>query len=611
MNMRNKLTTITLAFSAAMLGACANYDEAPAERGSFCLDVRMGEPATRTAMSQDELLSTAKVSIYKGDFTGKVREYVYSQMPESIYLPADEYRVDVIAGEISKENPVSASWDQKSYKGSSNVTVEAGVSNNVTVTAKVCNVISNVTFDPSVSEAFEDGYSCTVGLDGETTAELVYGAADGGKDGFFIASGFEPSLRWSFSGTLRKDGNSFSKSGEIKAVESGKRYRLNLKYTEKDGILAFDILVDDSTNNIYDDIIFEGTSTGIAQSAKYEIWAGHFTAHADVDEAQYDKDKVRFEVRAKDTQDWTPVTAVRESEGTFSAEINGLSPSTTYEYRLVLTSLESGAEEILAAPSDVTTDKAVPVPNGGFETTSNDESSKYKSFYDPASSDPTLQKQWWGNGNEGATLVGSSSVICYPDASDYKEGSQSVCLQSRWVVVKFAAGNLFSGHFGDLIGTTGGTVYFGRPFTARPTALRFWMKYSGGVINRDSNNVPEDGKKGNYDKASIRIALGTWDYRRYGGDADSPVLVNTTDVSTFVDFSTDNSTIAFGEKIVPSDDSNPAKDWIQVTLPLEYRSLTTYPTHIIISCAASMYGDYFAGYDDSKLWLDGMELLYE
>lgn len=216
-----------------------------------------------------------------------------------------------------------------------------------------------------------------------------------------------------------------------------------------------------------------------------------------------------------------------------------------------------------------------------------------------------------GNGNYGATLVGSSSVICYPDASDYKEGTQSVCLQSRWVVVKFAAGNLFSGHFGDLIGTTGGTVYFGRPFTARPTALRFWMKYSGGVINRESNNVPEGGKKGNYDKASIRIALGTWDFKKYGGDADSPVKFDTTDPSTFVDFSIDASTIAFGEKIVSSDDTNPAKDWIQVTIPIEYSNLTTYPTHIIISCAASMYGDYFSGYDNSRLWLDGMELIYE
>lgn len=215
------------------------------------------------------------------------------------------------------------------------------------------------------------------------------------------------------------------------------------------------------------------------------------------------------------------------------------------------------------------------------------------------------------NGNAGSTSVGSQYAICYPDASDFKEGSQSVCLQSRNVIVKFAAGNLFSGHFGETIGTKGGTVFFGRPFTARPTALRLWVKYTGGIIDCAESGVPDEGKKGNYDKASIKVALGVWNYRKYGGDPDSPVKVNTTDVSTFVDYNTDESTIASGERIIPSDGSNPAKDWIQVTIPIDYRNKTTYPTHIIISCAASMYGDYFSGHDGSKLWIDGMELIYE
>ena len=179
------------------------------------------------------------------------------------------------------------------------------------------------------------------------------------------------------------------------------------------------------------------------------------------------------------------------------------------------------------------------------------------------------------------------------------------------MIVKFAAGNLFAGRFGETIGTSGGTVYFGRPFTARPTALRLWCKYSGGTINRYQDNAPAEVAKGDYDKASLRIALGTWDYKTYGGDANSPILVNTTDESTFVDFTTDASTIAFGEKIIVSDETNSTNVWQQITIPLEYRNLNKYPTHIMISFAASMYGDYFTGCDSSKLWVDAVELLYE
>ncbi len=612
MNMKRNIPIILAsAIAFATLSSCASDSTSPLSgEGSFSLKVKVEQAETRAAMSQDELLSTAKVSIYKGDFSGKVREYVYSQIPASIMLPADDYRVDVVAGELVKATPAVASWERKSYKGSSDVTIAAGASSDVSVTAKVCNVVSNITFDQTVSDMFEEGFTCSVALSADgADGQLVYDAANKGKDGFFIVTGFEPSLFWTFSGNLKKDGSTITKSGEIKSVEEGKRYKLNLKYIEKDGRLSFEILVDESTNDIYNNIIFEATSTGIAQSSRFEVWAGHFTAHADVDESQYDKDKVFFEVREKGTEKWSGVKAARESEGSYSAEISGLAPSTTYEYRLALTDSGSGETEYLPASSDITTEDAPAMPNAGFETTSNDESSKYKSFYDPASSDPSLQKPWWGNGNAGSAI--GNGVICYPDASEYKEGRQSACLHSQNVIIKFAAGNLFSGHFGTTIGMSGGTVFFGRPFTARPTALRLWMKYSGGVINYDSANVPDAGKKGNYDKASIRIALGTWDYRKYGGDADSPVLINTTDESTFVDFSTDGSTIAFGERIVPSDDSNPAKDWTQVTIPIDYRNKAAYPTHIIISCASSMYGDYFAGYAGSKLWVDGMELIYE
>lgn len=605
--MKKAFAIITIA--AAALVSCQKQQIAPEGEGCLSLSVSTGE--TKAAMTSDELLANADIRIYKDDFSGMVRHYRYSEIPQKIYLPAGGYRIDVLAGEAARETPSYASWEQKSYKGSKSATITAGGSESITVVAAMNSIISNISFDESVDTYFQAGYTCTVSLSTAEGASLSYTKAESGTDGYFIASGFEPSLDWTFSGTLAS-GEAFSKSGSIAAVEGGKRYRLALKYVEKNGLLDVEILVDDTLNEVYDDIIFVPVATGLASTGKYEIWGSRFTAYADVDENEYDQAKVYFEYRvAGSDAEWTRSEAAsRVSEGSYSAQITGLTGATEYEYRLVVTKTADGSEEIVDGTMTVTTEATPQVPNSSFETVSHDESGNYYSFYDPASSDPELQSKWWCSGNHGSTTVGSSYQITYPDASDKMDGAQSVCLESRYVIVKFAAGNLFCGHFGTTIGTSGGTVYFGRPFTARPTAMRFWAKYSSGKINRVGNG-PAGVQSGDYDKASLRIALGTWDYKKYGGDANSPILVNTTDESTFMDYATDESTIAFGERILTADADNSTNVWQQITIPLDYKTTTAYPTHIMIAFAASMYGDYFTGCDSSKLWIDKVELLYE
>ena len=604
-----KKTFAIISIAAAALVSCQKQQIAPEGEGCLSLSVSTGE--TKAAMTSDELLANADIRIYKDDFSGMVRHYRYSEMPQKIYLPAGGYRIDVLAGEAAKETPSYASWEQKSYKGSKSATITAGGSESITVVAAMNSIVSNISFDESVDTYFQAGYTCTVSLSTAEGASLSYTKAESGTDGYFIASGFEPSLDWTFSGTLAS-GEAFSKSGSIAAVEGGKRYRLALKYVEKNGLLDVDILVDDALNEVYDDIIFVPVSTGLASTGKYEVWGTKFTAYADVDENEYDRTKVYFEYRVTGSDGaWSrSVAATRISEGSYSALINGLAGETEYEYRLVVTKAADGSEEIVDGTMTVTTEATPQVPNGSFETVSHDESGNYYSFYDPASSDPALQSKWWCSGNKGSTTVGSSYQITYPDTGDKQDGNQSVCLESRYVIVKFAAGNLFCGRFGATIGTSGGTVYFGRPFTARPTAMRFWAKYSSGKINRVGNG-PAGVQSGDYDKASLRIALGTWDYKKYGGDANSPILVNTTDESTFVDYATDESTIAFGERILTADADNSTNVWQQITIPLDYKTTTAYPTHIMIAFAASMYGDYFTGCDSSKLWIDKVELLYE
>jgi hypothetical protein len=96
-------------------------------------------------------------------------------------------------------------------------------------------------------------------------------------------------------------------------------------------------------------------------------------------------------------------------------------------------------------------------------------------------------------------------------------------------------------------------------------------------------------------------------------------MVNTTNKSTFVDFYTDPNTIANGDVVIYNDGysinrGNKVKSdtgkWFDYVIPLDYRNLTTFPTHIVVSCASSQYGDYFSGSTSSKLWIDAVELIY-
>jgi hypothetical protein len=184
-----------------------------------------------------------------------------------------------------------------------------------------------------------------------------------------------------------------------------------------------------------------------------------------------------------------------------------------------------------------------------------------------------------------------------------------------------AAGNLFTGQFAGLVGTSGGKVNFGRPWTVRPKALKLYCKYSTGPMDIVKESPPGVNlvKGETYDRAEIKVAFGYWDYKKYGGTKNSPVHIDTTNPSTFVDFNSDKSTIGNGNLTLYHDGyslngaqmTKAATDqWVEYTIPINYRDIDTLPTHIIISCAASQFGDYFSGCSSSKLWLDKFELLY-
>ena len=600
--------------------SCTKEENEFVTRGIGRLSIDMGLSDGTRSVTEDELRNSALVKVYKANFDGLVRSYRYSEMPTTLYLVTDEYRVDVAAGECAKENPDSASWDSKSYKGSTPFTVVSGINQAVRVEAKINNAVSQISFDQTVAENFNPGYTFIINVDGNENKQLVYDASNSGSNGYFIIAGlFEPSFNWTFNGTLKKDGSTFTKTGTIANIEQGKAYKMNLKYTIKDGDISFTLFVDYDTEIKDDIIIFEPVSTGLAASSPFEIWAKRATVHADVDASESEGKSIQFSYSSNGTN-WTTVDGVNDSEGTWKAELTGLVPSTQYSYRLLIDGTQVGDELTF------TTEAAPSIPNGSFEYTSKVTGQSFDKFYDPSCGVEEGMYKFWASGNGDEQMDGSASmstVITVVDTNEKYDGKQSVCAQSQNAagIGMLAAGNLFTGQFAGLVGTEGGKVNFGRPWTSRPTAMTLYCKYTTDKMNLIKNH-PEGMTLTSdmYDRAQIKVAIGTWNYKTYKGDPNSPVQVNTTDKSTFVDFYTDGSTIANGDLIIYNDGysvNNASKvnattsGWIKYTIPLDYRNLNAYPTHIIVSCASSQFGDYFSGCSSSKLWIDKVELVYE
>ncbi len=302
-----------------------------------------------------------------------------------------------------------------------------------------------------------------------------------------------------------------------------------------------------------------------------------------------------FNYRKVGDEEWIPVEDITVNGGSFSACIEGLETLTSYE--VVAFSNDNFTEVVT-----VTTEDVYLLPNAGFEEWSTNNGVVYPFLADTA--------PYWNTGNDGAALAGTTLTEPTTDVRPGSEGSYAASLQSKKASLmglgKFAAGNIFVGEFGGLVGTNG-LVNFGRPSTARPVALHGWVKYNCGTID-EVGKVPSscpDLKKGDSDQGQILIAVGNWTAEEYGGSADCPVVVNTQNESTFFN-PRGKDVIGSGELIF----TESTDGWVEFTLPLEYRSTSEIPTHIIIICTGSRFGDYFTGSTQSLMLVDDFELIY-
>lgn len=302
-----------------------------------------------------------------------------------------------------------------------------------------------------------------------------------------------------------------------------------------------------------------------------------------------------FKYRKAGAEEWIAVEDITTNGGSFSACVEGL--ETLTEYEVVAFSGESLTEVV-----KVTTEDVWALQNSGFEEWSTAGGVTY-----PYAEGGT---PFWGTGNDGAALASTTLTEPTTDIRPGSEGTYAASLQSKKAAImglgKFAAGNLFLGEFGGLVGMDG-LVNFGRPCSARPVALHGWVKYNCGVIDEfgKTPTARPELKKGDNDEGQILVAVGNWTAAEYGGSESCPVVVNTKDESTFFNKSGKN-VIGVGEMIL-----NESTDgWMEFTLPLEYTTTSVVPTHIIIVFTGSRFGDYFTGSTQSLMLVDDVELLY-
>lgn len=310
----------------------------------------------------------------------------------------------------------------------------------------------------------------------------------------------------------------------------------------------------------------------------------------------------RVEYHRQGLSDWltVPESQIRKTPTTYEAEITGLQPSTIYDFRVT-----AGTSATLV--QSFTTATATPLENGSFDNWSISGTGT-QAVYQPWGDG---QQNFWDTGNRGATTVGASNST-YVDEG----GRRFANLQSKYIVIKFAAGNIFTGKYVETDGTNG-VLSFGRPFNSFPTKLRFEYKYKTSPINRMGGDWKEpwgryisrnmyENMKGKPDSCSVYIALGDWEPVMYK-NTECPYLIRTRPSELHLFDLKDEHIIAYAQLTKGED----VPEWTTETLTLDYRVKNRQPKYIIVVASSSKYGDYFTGGDQSLLQVDNMELLYE
>lgn len=591
--MKKILYILSVVFAAVSMTSCSQDIEADDNMGYLSLDINSltstHETGSRVAAPEGYAAKTLHVEIQDaaGTVVKSTDDFANDdEFQGNIELKGGKY---TIVAHSAAWDGSGSGFDVPYYYGSTTVTVVAKSLVKANVVCTQANVKITVNYAADFANNFKAGATIVTPASADVEP-LAFVMNETTQAGYIPVGDFDIELSLvNQSDVVNTLTRSFTN------VEARDHYILNFKLADEgtlgDGTSGgVKVEVDESTNTIiYNFEVPRKSSIALVTRAanawsKFAMLSGAITAKTD----DFNYSGLSIQWRKQGDTEWFEIPYGEftvDSDDNVSATLQNLSPLANYEYRLRYV---NGDDEVSSDVVSFTTEEEVALYNGGFENWWLDGKIAY------ANEEGTT---YWDTSNAGAASFGGSNTT--QETSVVHGGTSSAKLESKYIVIKFAAASLYTGTFDHLVGTNGAVLNWGVPFTSRPTALKGYMQYSPVAINRAGKNLPADAPaKGETDLCGMYCVL-----------LSEALQVDNTDMSTFPDWENDSRVIAYGS--LPLEQNVHSNgEWKEVNIPFTYYNLTKKPTHLLVVFSASKYGDYFHGGEGSTLYLDDFSLEY-
>ena len=541
----------------------------------------------RVALEQSTEVNTKADATYKP----KQMRVVIKNSAGMTKFETNDHTSDLEGKELSLKQgeytieAVSYGWDGNAgadcayYTGKTTVAIEKGKTATANLVCSLANVKVTVAFEQAFLDKLGNGSINVQVKSATTTVTPVDFAPKGTSVAYFPVSDLTVTYT-----VVSAAGKMSSNELPISEVSAKDHYILNFK-NQAAGTGNVTVTVDPTMNQYtYDFTIDPNAKSGATLSANPWSQLAYLTA-TDIALDSGDLSSLKFQYRPKNTDTWMDVaTTVNTAASSATATLTGLTSATAYEYQLT-------DGEISIAKVEFTTETEIALQNGNLDAWTGNPDSETVSPNSPSDS------KFWDTSNTGANTITKKNPTRGVTSPVHTEGGMAAQLESKKVISFFAAASLYTGSFGK-VSIPNAIVNFGQPFTSRPVALKGFYQYKPVVIDIVGGNAPEGVKAGDMDQCAIYIAL-----------AKKAYTINNGDLSSFINFKDDPNIIAYGE--LPSGAATEGDGYVEFNIPLKYKNLTDQPTHIIVVCSSSKYGDYMTGGVGSTLYVDDLSLIYD